>query len=78
MMQQANNGYELLDIKNIVQISTHAQAQCLLYLPNLNSTYKMSTIEIRSFQLKSMRWLSEMEDSKFSFKIRPQYVKIFH
>jgi hypothetical protein len=49
MMQQANNGYELLDIKNIVQISTHPQAQCLLYLPNLNSIYKMSTIEIRSF-----------------------------
>ena len=77
MMNQSTNGnYELLDIKNIVKIERESVDGLLVYLPNLSLSYKMSTAEIRSFSLVAMRWVSEMEDSKYSFKVRSEYVRI--
>ena len=70
--QYSNNkqgSYEILDIKNIVNIVK--EGGDTLYLPNLDSVYRMSTVEIKTFQLVAMRWVSELEESKFTFKVRP-------
>ena len=63
-----------MDIKNIVSIKRDSMSDQLLYLPNLDSTYKLSTIELRSFTIIAMRWVSELESSKLAFKIVPQFV----
>lgn len=71
---KADNNFELMDIKNIVSIKRDSMSDQLLYLPNLDSTYKLSTIELRSFTIIAMRWVSELESSKLAFKIVPQFV----
>jgi hypothetical protein len=45
-----------------------------MYHPNLNSVYKLNTVEVHSFHLTSIgRWVSDMENSKLSFKLGNQF-----
>jgi hypothetical protein len=45
----------------------------LTYTPLLNSYEKLSSGEIKTFEMVGMRWVSSMEDSKFSYKVRPDF-----
>ena len=65
------SGFELLDFQNIVKHHSDKVIQTLVYLPLLNSYEKLSSNEIRTFELVAMRWVSSLEESKFSFKVRP-------
>ena len=64
--------HELLDIQNIVKHQNDSQLQCTTFRPLLNSYEKLSSNEIRTFELVAMRWVSSLEQSKFSFKVRPE------
>ena len=71
MMGVGSSKHELLDIQNIVKHNSDPLLQTLTYLPLLNSYEKLSSNEIRTFELIAMRWVSSLEESKFSFKVRP-------
>jgi hypothetical protein len=71
MMGVGSSKHELLDIQNIVKHKSDSFLQTLTYLPLLNSYEKLSSNEIKTFELIAMRWVSSLEESKFSFKVRP-------
>jgi hypothetical protein len=43
------------------------------YAPKLNMVQKLTTVELKSFELIGMRWVSNLEESKFSFRVRPDF-----
>ncbi len=63
--------YELLDLNNIVQMKRDPRSEILLYLPSLSSVQRLTTAELRSFERVGMRWVSHLEESKFSYQVRP-------
>ena len=45
----------------------------MVYKVMLDQSHKMSTAEFKSFSQVGSRWVSNLEDSKLSFQIRPAY-----
>jgi hypothetical protein len=70
---RADSNFQLLDLKNIVSITRNCFDN-VAYMPSLDTTYKLSTAELRSFSLAGMRWVSELESSKLAFKVQPTLV----